>query len=89
MAPDRGTVSSEARRVWQYYDERRPDVFKDQLDNMFNKLTPEEQDNCEDESVMADDDALGHTSSSLSRVYRKAGTPVIDKLKEMGMIDIK
>ena len=40
-------------------------------------------------SVMDDDDALGHERSALSRAYRKAGTPVIDKLKEMGMIDIK
>ena len=89
LAPDRGSVSLEARRVWQYYDERRPDVFKDQLDDLFNRLTPEEEDNCYDMSVMDDDDALGHERSALSRAYRKAGTPVIDKLKEMGMIDIK
>ena len=89
LAPDRNTVSIYARRVWQYYDERRPDVFKDQLDDMFNRLTPEEQDNCDSISVMDDDDALSHEDSALSKAYRKAGTPVIDKLKEMGMIDIR
>ncbi len=89
LAPDRNTVSLEARRVWQYYDNRRPDVFKDQLDDMFNRLTPEEQDNCDSISVMDDDDARSHEDSALSKAYRKAGTPVIDKLKEMGMIDIK
>ena len=89
LIPDRLSVSREARRVWQYYDNRRPDVFKTQLDDMFNRLTPEEQDNCEDESAMDDDDALKYEDSSLSRMYRKAGTPVIDKLYEMGLIDIK
>ncbi len=89
LIPDRLSVSREARAVWQYYDNRRPDVFKTQLDDMFNRLTPDEQDNCESESVMDDDDALKHEDSSLSRMYRKAGTPVIDKLKEMGLIDIK
>jgi hypothetical protein len=89
LAPDRNTVSLEARRVWQYYDNRRPDVVKDQLDDMFNRLTPEEQDNCDSISVMDDDDARSHEDSALSKAYRKAGTPVIDKLKEMGMIDIK
>ena len=89
LAPDRNTVSLEARRVWQYYDEKRPDIFKDQLDDMFNKLTPDEQDNCDSISVMDDDDARSHEDSALSKAYRKAGTPVIDKLKEMGLIDIK
>jgi len=89
LAPDRNTVSREARRVWQYYDEKRPDIFKDQLDDMFNRLTPDEQDNCDSISVMDDDDARSHEDSALSKAYRKAGTPVIDKLKEMGMIDIK
>ena len=56
---------------------------------MFNRLTPDEQDNCDSISVMDDDDARSHEDSALSKAYRKAGTPVIDKLKEMGMIDIK
>jgi len=88
LAPDRNTVSREARRVWQYYD-KRSDVFKDQLDDMFNRLTPDEQDNCDSISVMDDDDRSSYEDSALSKAYRKAGTPVIDKLKEMGLIDIK
>ena len=56
---------------------------------MFNRLTPEEQDNCDSISVMDDDDARWHEDSALSKAYRKNGTPVIDKLEKMGMIDIK
>ena len=38
---------------------------------------------------MDDDDRSSYEDSALSKAYRKAGTPVIDKLKEMGLIDIK
>ena len=44
---DRGSVSGEARHVWNYYMNNRGDVTGIQLDDLKNTLTPEEEDNCD------------------------------------------
>ena len=85
LAPDRLEVSDEALRVWSYYEKIRDDVKKDQLDDLYNELTPEHEDNCEQESSshhMGDDWHL----SPLSKKYSKHGTPVIDELRRRGML---
>ena len=92
LAPDRTEVSYSARDVWAYYEKNRPDVIVQQLDNARNKLTPEDHDNCEqlaaakDDSVGTGDDDWNWETSSLSKVYSKSGTPVIDELRKRGMI---
>lgn len=92
LAPDRTEVSKSARDVWAYYEKNRPDVSVQQLDNSRNKLTPEDQDNCEqlaaskDDSIGSGSDDWNWEASALSKVYSKSGTPVIDELRKRGMI---
>lgn len=94
LVPDRTQVSDEARDVWKYYDERRADVNKEQLDDMRNTLTPDEKDNCEQLSAAKDKSvqtpwkgSFDFESSSLSKKYSKSGTPVMDELRKRGMLD--
>jgi hypothetical protein len=47
LIPDRGTVSRDARKIWEYYLNNRPDVQVHQLDDLENTLTPESEDNCD------------------------------------------
>ena len=47
LAPDRGSVSKDARSVWDYYLNNRSDVEAHQLDDLKNTLTPEDDDNCD------------------------------------------
>ena len=49
LMADRGSVSGEARAVWDYYMANRGDVTGIQMDDLFNTLTPEEEDNCDQE----------------------------------------
>ena len=49
LMSDRGGVSPSARKVWAYYMDKRPDVTAHQLDDPENTLTPEEEDNCDQE----------------------------------------
>ena len=89
LTPDRTTVSDAARDVWDYYNWGRPDVKKEQLDDLENKLTPEEKDNCEQLSS-SEDSAIGSPrnwdESVLSKRYSKQGRPVYNELRSRGMI---
>ena len=46
LIADRGSVSDEARAVWDYYLANRGDTTGVQLDDLKNTLTPEDEDNC-------------------------------------------
>jgi len=80
LTPDRMEVSKAAKKVWDYYMKNRPDVMKQQLDNMRNRLTPEDEDNCSHPGRFSQ-------KSSMSKKYSKAGTPVMDELRKRGMLD--
>lgn len=84
LVPDRNDVSPEARKVWQYYYNNRPDIEIAQLDNEWNKLTQDEYDNC-DQSVSRDDEG-SWVDSPLSKLYGVNGSPTIDKLKSLDKI---
>ena len=85
LISDRASVSSDALAVWDYYMKNRPDVEVVQLDDQYNTLTPEDEDNCD--QTMADSYGLGDwESSSLSKLYKKSGTPVMDELRKRGML---
>jgi hypothetical protein len=93
LMSDRAEVSDDARRVWDYYRDRRGDIESIQLDDLRNTLTPVEDDNCEQSSAMIwSDDNFGDEDSwpdsSLSKAYRRAapGTPTLDELQELGLI---
>jgi hypothetical protein len=80
LMSDRAEVSKEAENVWRYYMKNRPDVIVTQLDNEKNKLTPEEEDNCPHPSRFS-------IKSPLTKMYSKAGTPVMDELRKRGMLE--
>lgn len=95
---DRDMVSAEARRVWDYYYENRPDVEAIQLDDRKNTLTRTKRDNAKQGSSRSkiNLDARGiqqrtttnWTDSPLSKMYRvrNGTTPTIDKLRKMGKL---
>ena len=90
LAPDRGVVSKDAKRVWDYYLTRRGDIEAIQLDDIDNVLTPEDEDNCA--QVSATDPQHGDVdwiSSSLSKAYRRkgGGRPTFEELSRLGLID--
>jgi len=98
LISDRLEVSDEARAVWDYYLNSRPDVQSFQLDNEIDSLTPGlEDDNCLQKSARvvpgqrripsASSDDLAWVKSALSKVYRKSGTPVMDELRRRNMLD--
>ena len=90
LAPDRDSVSKYATAVWDRYMNGRSDVQASQLDNDRNHLTPEDGDNCDQRSARVDSGSWSPIGSfwdsSLSKVYKKSGTPVIDELRKRGMI---
>ena len=98
LMSDRAEVSDEARAVWDYYLNSRPDVQSFQLDNELDNLTPGlEDDNCfqksarvvagQSEVPSAKEAGDAWAKSALSKVYRKSGTPVIDELRLRDMLD--
>ena len=94
LMADRSEVSADARRVWNYYLNNRPDVTAHQLDDRNNTLTPESEDNCHQEIEgtggtaidMFDGDEDIWIESSLSKRYTKAPT-TINALKAAGVWD--
>jgi len=80
LMSDRVEVSRDAFNVWKHYQTRRPDVIVTQLDNEKNKLTPEKEDNCPHPSRFS-------IMSPLTKMYSKAGTPVMDELRKRGMLE--
>ena len=94
MISDRATVSKDARAVWDYYLNNRPDVEAVQLDDPFNSLTPDDRDNCDQEIAGGRhsmyggerDRGMGWVKSPLSKLYKKSGTPVMDELRRRNML---
>jgi len=93
LMSDRVEVSDDARRVWDYYNERRPDVDSIQLDDLKNTLTPVDVDNCEQSSAQIwGEDELGDEDrwprSPLSKAYKRRDgrTPTLDELQAIGII---
>ena len=55
LIADRGSVSEEARAVWDYYLANRGDTTGIQLDDLNNTLTPEDEDNCNQQVAISDE----------------------------------
>ena len=68
LTPDRFSVSDEAAYVWDFYSKDRPDVKMHQMDNEYNDLTPQEDDNCGQSRAREDGD---WEKSPLSKRYTK------------------
>ena len=85
LISDRSRVSDDARAVWRYYNENRPDVTIHQLDDRQNTLTPDKEDNCD--QTIAGHDGLpdpedNWINSPLSKRYT-APPKTIRKLKSL------
>ena len=87
LTSDRHTVSDEASKVWDYYDKKRPDVKKTQLDNESGELTPDKpEDDCgQSSSREGSNKAEDWSKSSLSRMYNKAPT-TLKQLRDSGKL---
>tara|TARA_E500000331_G_scaffold356855_1_gene416508 strand:- start:1326 stop:1925 length:600 start_codon:yes stop_codon:yes gene_type:complete len=93
LISDRSSVSGEAKGVWQYYMQNRGDVTAHQLDDPFNSLTPEDEDNCDQEVaggghlMYGGDKDFGSdwVNSSLSKRYTKSPT-TMRELKRTGKL---
>ena len=76
LISDRGSVSDEAQRVWNYYMNSRDDVKAHQLDDLANTRTPVEDDNCS-QDIGRSTITGTHTfwwDSALSKRYTKPPT---------------
>ena len=51
LISDREIVSGAARKVWDYYMANRGDVTGIQMDDLKNSLTPEDEDNCNQQAA--------------------------------------
>ena len=88
LMSDRIEVSDAAKRVWDYYRDRRDDIEKLQMDDEINTLTPEPDDNCYQKSAKLHGKG-DWASSSLSKAYRRkgGGRPTLDALVRLGLVD--
>lgn len=92
LMSDRSSVSRDARRVWDYYNDNRPDVTKRQLDKLPDsgipgpQLTPDRNyDDC-DQDVSADDKTpRTWYDSSSSKTFKKRPA-TINALKDAGRL---
>lgn len=89
LTADRSTVSSDAKGVWDYYLNNRYDVESQQLDDLYNTLTPTDEDNYSQRSATRWS-GESWPESSLSKAYRKRGsrTPTLDTLQGLGIIGV-
>ena len=71
LAPDRLVVSDEAQKVWDFYSKNRPDVQEFQMDDEYNSLTPERDDNCGQFMSRDTTSLVNWDTSPLSRRYKK------------------
>lgn len=92
---DRSTVSASARKVWDYYSDRRSDVEQIQLDDVDNTLTPGDEDNCEMRVAggqgyryRRNPDNMVKTwyYHPLSKAYKKSPDSVTQELKRLGKL---
>jgi len=93
LVSDRLLVSKDAKRVWDYYMNNRDDIEALQLDNLEDELTPGVKDDNYDQNSAENWAFTEHQpwhASSLSKAYRRqgGGTPTLDALEGLGIIDI-
>ena len=89
LIADRGSVSADAQRVWSYYERNRDDVTAHQLDDLNNTLTPEDEDNCDQDIGRSTVTGMYDTwqDSQLSKRYTKPPT-TMDALKKAGKLEV-
>ena len=84
---DRSSVSVDAEWVWRHYMEQRSgEVEAIQLDDLNNKLTPQDEDNCDQDVPMDHEGPNGWQDSPLSKMYKKSPASTIEKLRSLGKL---
>ena len=96
LTSDRGSVSRDAFRVWEYYLEKRPDVESVPLDirnRGYEKITPDDKsDDCEQAISVKyardtnSDPKWGWSAQPTAYLYRVSGTPTMDALEASGQL---
>jgi hypothetical protein len=98
LMADRNTVSKDAYAVWDHYDKNRGDIESIQLDIIKGmmggtpQLTPDDPtDDCSQYSSFKwlDYKPGEWHEQPLSRIFRKKGTPMMDKLQALGKLNNK
>lgn len=93
LTSDRSSVSLAAKGVWDHYMSKRSDIEWAPLDNPEDELTPGvEDDNCgQNSAIMWSKVGQPWNSLSVSKAYRRVGggTPVLDALDDIGIIEIE
>ena len=75
LIADRNSVSEAAEAVWRHYMTSRSDDVKAlQMDDLDNYFTPQEEDNCNQDSAMDHEGPNGWMDSPLSKRYTKSPT---------------
>lgn len=88
LIADRSSVSVDAEWVWRHYMEQRGgEVEAIQLDDLNNKLTPQDEDNCDQDVPMDYEGPNGWQDSPLSKTYKKPPTAT-NALKTIGKLVI-
>jgi len=97
LTSDRGSVSRDAYRVWNYYLRNRPDVEAAELDILnrgYEKITPDdESDDCEQIVSISWarknnlDKDWGWSTEPTAYLYRVSGTPTMDALRSAGKLE--
>jgi hypothetical protein len=85
LVSDRRQVSADAEYVWHTYMIGRSDVKKFQCDNEYNKLTPDDGDNINQDVAMDAKDPDAWVESPLSKRYSKSPT-IIPAMKASGKL---
>ena len=87
LIADRESVSADAEAVWRHYlDRRSGDVESLQMDDLDNLLTPEDEDNCDQEIPREYEGPNGWQDSPLSKMYKKSPASTIEKLRSLGKL---
>tara|TARA_R100000315_G_C5213242_1_gene126946 strand:+ start:45 stop:677 length:633 start_codon:yes stop_codon:yes gene_type:complete len=97
LTSDRGSVSRDAYRVWDYYLRNRPDVEAAELDIInrgYEKITPDdESDDCEQIVSISwarknnSHKDFGWSAEPTAYLYRVSGTPTMDALRAAGKLE--
>lgn len=86
LIADRRSVSEDAWYVWNTYMTKRDDVDHFQLDDPYDTLTSDWEDNCDQDVAVEDRKSSDWEESPLSKVYIKNSQPMMDKLDALGKL---
>ena len=95
LIADRGSVSDDARGIWSFYKNKRPDVEKKQIDNYRNPTTKTKEDDGVRQRKLAPGDPLDYAyflkngpNVSMLKANHKAALPMLKQVSQEAGIDL-